>query len=285
MLAELAEACPEADLATTTSSLSVGALAAAAATPTVSWACTSSTRSAPHGAGRAVPSRGVLRDGAADRARRWCEALGKTAVEVPDTAGFVVNRLLFPYLFDAVRLLDSTGMSPRTSTRACAWAPAIRWVRSRCSTSSGWTSRSRSARACEARPASADHRAPDRLRALVDAGRLGRKSGRGFFELRRVATAGCLRGCLAALSCPRGPRSRRPRRCPGGGRPRSTSSHGSCASGRSSQRASSSASSEPRSAGPRCSSERSTALRTSSCLSVSRTTHMAAPSLVELDWR
>jgi 3-hydroxybutyryl-CoA dehydrogenase len=44
------------------------------------------------------------------RARALCEALGKTAVEVPDVPGFVVNRLLFPYLFSAVRLLEETGM-------------------------------------------------------------------------------------------------------------------------------------------------------------------------------
>jgi 3-hydroxybutyryl-CoA dehydrogenase len=44
------------------------------------------------------------------RAERLCADLGKVAVEVPDTPGFVVNRLLFPYLFDAVRLLDRSGM-------------------------------------------------------------------------------------------------------------------------------------------------------------------------------
>src|SRR5215213_4847474 len=40
------------------------------------------------------------------RATGFCEALGKVPVEVPDEPGFVVNRLLFPYLFDAVRLLE-----------------------------------------------------------------------------------------------------------------------------------------------------------------------------------
>ena len=50
------------------------------------------------------------------RAHDLCGALGKTAVEVPDEPGFVVNRLLFPYLFDAVRLLERTGMSPLQST-------------------------------------------------------------------------------------------------------------------------------------------------------------------------
>ena len=48
-----------------------------------------------------------------------CETFEKTPVEVPDIPGFVVNRLLFPYLFSAVRLLEETrdGRRP-TSTRA-----------------------------------------------------------------------------------------------------------------------------------------------------------------------
>lgn len=46
------------------------------------------------------------------RVRALSEALGKTGVEVPDTPGFVVNRLLFPYLFDAVRLLEQEGLAP-----------------------------------------------------------------------------------------------------------------------------------------------------------------------------
>jgi 3-hydroxybutyryl-CoA dehydrogenase len=39
-------------------------------------------------------------------------ALGKSPVLVPDSPGFVVNRLLFPYLFSAVRLQEETGMAP-----------------------------------------------------------------------------------------------------------------------------------------------------------------------------
>jgi 3-hydroxybutyryl-CoA dehydrogenase len=46
------------------------------------------------------------------RALALCEALEKTPVEVPDVPGFVVNRLLFPYLFSAVRLLEETRMDP-----------------------------------------------------------------------------------------------------------------------------------------------------------------------------
>jgi 3-hydroxyacyl-CoA dehydrogenase len=47
-----------------------------------------------------------------ERAYALCAALGKTPVEVPDIPGFVVNRLLFPYLFAAVRLLEESGLEP-----------------------------------------------------------------------------------------------------------------------------------------------------------------------------
>jgi 3-hydroxybutyryl-CoA dehydrogenase len=99
---------PEADLATTTSSLSVAEIAGAAGIE-----------------GRLfglhvfnpVPRMKLVEvcfpydgDQTRERALAWCAALGKTAVEVPDQAGFVVNRLLFPYLFDAVRMMERTGM-------------------------------------------------------------------------------------------------------------------------------------------------------------------------------
>jgi 3-hydroxybutyryl-CoA dehydrogenase len=45
------------------------------------------------------------------RATALCEDLGKTAVIVPDIPGFVVNRLLFPYLFSAVALQEETGLA------------------------------------------------------------------------------------------------------------------------------------------------------------------------------
>jgi 3-hydroxybutyryl-CoA dehydrogenase len=47
------------------------------------------------------------------RARELCIALDKTPVDVPNVPGFVVNRLLFPYLFSAVRLLEETGIDAK----------------------------------------------------------------------------------------------------------------------------------------------------------------------------
>lgn len=47
-----------------------------------------------------------------ERAAALCQTFEKTAVVVADIPGFVVNRLLFPYIFSAVRLLEETGMPP-----------------------------------------------------------------------------------------------------------------------------------------------------------------------------
>jgi 3-hydroxybutyryl-CoA dehydrogenase len=95
-LGELAD--DDAVISTTTSSLSVAELAAAS--------------------GRAdrfiglhvfnpVPSAATR-----ERAAALCAELEKEAVEVPDVAGFVVNRLLFPYLFSAVDFMEQTGLPP-----------------------------------------------------------------------------------------------------------------------------------------------------------------------------
>jgi 3-hydroxybutyryl-CoA dehydrogenase len=48
-----------------------------------------------------------------ERTAALCVALDKEAVEVPDLAGFVVNRLLFPYLFSAVDFMERTGLEPK----------------------------------------------------------------------------------------------------------------------------------------------------------------------------
>ena len=113
LLRELAAvAAPAAFLATTTSSLSVEALARDAGDE-VTGRLIGLHVFNPVGVMELVEL--VFPAGAADdvrdRARTLCTALGKTAVEVPDTPGFVVNRLLFPYLFDAVRFAETSGMS------------------------------------------------------------------------------------------------------------------------------------------------------------------------------
>jgi 3-hydroxybutyryl-CoA dehydrogenase len=109
------------------------------------------------------------------RARALCEALGKTPVEVPDTPGFVVNRLLFPFLFDAVRLLEDTGLSPQAiddCMRMGAGHPMgplalLDYVGLDVAVAIG---------------RSIGAPVPARVEALVAEGAVGKKAGRGFFE-------------------------------------------------------------------------------------------------------
>jgi 3-hydroxybutyryl-CoA dehydrogenase len=46
-------------------------------------------------------------DGAVTTATEWVRAVGKTPVQTKDSTAFIVNRLLVPYLLDAVRLYES----------------------------------------------------------------------------------------------------------------------------------------------------------------------------------
>jgi len=110
-----------------------------------------------------------------DRSFTLCEQLGKTAVEVPDLPGFVVNRLLFPFLFEAVRLREETGLEP-AAVDSCLQLGAghpmgplalLDLVGLDVAQSIGNT-------------IGAD--VPERIDALVAEGALGRKSGRGFYE-------------------------------------------------------------------------------------------------------
>ena len=104
-----------------------------------------------------------------------CDALGKTAVEVPDSAGFVVNKLLFPYLFDAVRLLERNGIDPEsidTCMKLGAGHPMgplalLDFVGLDVAAAIGES-------------IGAD--VPQRVHELIAQGRLGRKAGAGFYD-------------------------------------------------------------------------------------------------------
>ena len=110
LFADLGEVLgPEAILATTTSSLSAEALGADSGRPE-RFAALHVFNPVTKMALVELAFPAAATPDTRTRARALCAALGKTAVEVSDTPGFVVNRLLFPYLFDAVELLERTGM-------------------------------------------------------------------------------------------------------------------------------------------------------------------------------
>jgi 3-hydroxybutyryl-CoA dehydrogenase len=114
------------------------------------------------------------------RAAAFCEAIGKSAVEVPDEPGFVVNRLLFPYLFDAVRLLERTGMDARQVDTCMRLGAAHPMGPLELLDLVGLDVAAAIGEALYAETGDPAHRPPGRVKRLVAEGRLGRKSGAGF---------------------------------------------------------------------------------------------------------
>jgi 3-hydroxybutyryl-CoA dehydrogenase len=118
------------------------------------------------------------------RAFRLCEQIGKTAVEVPDEPGFVVNRLLFPFLFDAVRLLERTGLPPQDIDACMKLGASHPMGPLELLDLVGLDVADAIGEALYADTGDPGHRPPGRVKQLVGSGRLGRKSGAGFFEYR-----------------------------------------------------------------------------------------------------
>ena len=111
------------------------------------------------------------------------DVLGKTCVQAKDHAGFIVNRLLVPYLYDAVRLLDD-GLASRedidTAVRLGLSHPMgpltlmdLIGLDTMLSIGEVLYGEFRDERFAP----------PPLLRRMVAAGRLGRKSGGGFYDI------------------------------------------------------------------------------------------------------
>lgn len=181
VLGSASAAAPTADLATTTSSLGVGAIGAA---------CGGSGSLVGLHVFNPVPDMALVEicvpegtdPAAGERIEAWCRSVGKTPVRVPDTPGFVVNRLLFPYLFEAVRLMERTGL-PAEDVDTCMTLglshpmgplALLDLVGLDVSVAIG--------EALFEDTGNPGDRAPEMIIGMVERGELGRKSGRGFYE-------------------------------------------------------------------------------------------------------
>jgi 3-hydroxybutyryl-CoA dehydrogenase len=108
------------------------------------------------------------------RARAMAEALDKTPIDVPDAPGFVVNRLLFPYLFAAVDLMAKNGLEPEDVDRCMVLGAGMPMGPIALLDYVGLD-------VAQAIGESIGARIPYPLLELVRAGKLGRKTGEGFY--------------------------------------------------------------------------------------------------------
>ncbi len=111
-----------------------------------------------------------------------CAKLGRVPVQVKDTPGFIANRLLVPFIFDAIDLLDSGVATADDIDNACKLG--LNHTMGPLATADliGLDTLKLIAESMFEEYGEPRFKAPTLLRRLVSLGHLGRKTGRGFFK-------------------------------------------------------------------------------------------------------
>jgi 3-hydroxybutyryl-CoA dehydrogenase len=111
----------------------------------------------------------------------WAERAGKQPVPCNDTPGFIVNRILIPLLNDCVRVLDEADVSPEDLDKAMTNGAG--WPIGPCALVDlvGIDIHVHASEALHAALGEDRMAPPERLVQMQREGKLGRKSGEGFF--------------------------------------------------------------------------------------------------------
>jgi 3-hydroxybutyryl-CoA dehydrogenase len=120
-------------------------------------------------------------DEAFDTAYSLAQRIGKEPIACNDTPGFVVNRILIPLLNDCVRVIDEARVSPEDIDRAMTFG--ANWPIGPCALIDliGLDVHVHASEALHDALGEERMAPPPRLLEMVEEGKLGRKSGRGFF--------------------------------------------------------------------------------------------------------
>jgi 3-hydroxybutyryl-CoA dehydrogenase len=121
-------------------------------------------------------------DDAVDAAYAWAERAGKQPVACNDTPGFIVNRILIPLLNDCVRVLDEAGVEPQEMDKAMTNGAG--WPLGPCALIDliGVDVHVHASEVLHGKLDEARMAPPDRLVEMQREGRLGRKTGHGFYD-------------------------------------------------------------------------------------------------------
>ncbi|MGN6799127.1 MAG: 3-hydroxyacyl-CoA dehydrogenase family protein [Gaiellaceae bacterium] len=108
--------------------------------------------------------------------------LGKTPIRCNDTPGFVVNRVLIPLLNDCVRVLDETGVTPEDLDAGMRHGAG--WPMGPCALLDlvGADVHVHASEALYEKLREPRMAPPARLVRMLKAGKLGRKTGEGFYK-------------------------------------------------------------------------------------------------------
>jgi 3-hydroxybutyryl-CoA dehydrogenase len=117
-----------------------------------------------------------------ETAYSFAERLGKEPIRCNDTPGFVVNRILIPLLNDCVRVLDEAGVSVEDLDKAMRFGAG--WPMGPCTLVDlvGLDIHVHASEALYDKLREPRMAPPARLIRMAEAGKLGRKSGEGFYK-------------------------------------------------------------------------------------------------------
>lgn len=120
-------------------------------------------------------------DDVVDDAYAFAQRLGKEPVRCNDTPGFIVNRILIPLLNDCIRVLDEAGVSVEDLDKAMRFGAG--WPMGPCELTDlvGVDIHVHASEALHEKLGEPRMAPPDRLVRMAEAGKLGRKSGEGFY--------------------------------------------------------------------------------------------------------
>ena len=128
-----------------------------------------------------IPSLRTNEDAIA-RAKALARRLGKEPVVAPDRAGFIVNALLFPYILSAIRMLEADGPTATEIDKAMVLGCGVPMGPLALADYVGLDTTLSIAESLYDEHREPQYAPPPLLARMVGAGRLGRKSGRGFHE-------------------------------------------------------------------------------------------------------
>ena len=115
-------------------------------------------------------------------AEAFCRVCDRVIIHAKDTPGFVVNRLLVPFVLDAIRLMESGTATPEDIDEACRLGLGHTMGPLTTSDLIGLDVLLDVADSMWEETGDARVAAPALLRRLVSGGRVGRKSGHGIYE-------------------------------------------------------------------------------------------------------
>jgi len=124
----------------------------------------------------------VTSDETYEAARKFAESVGKTVVSCKDSPGFVVNRLLVPYLLDAIRALESGVATREDLDNGMKLGCGHPMGPLELTDFVGLDTTYYIAEIMFEEFKDHHYAAPPLLKRMVKAGHLGRKTGKGFYD-------------------------------------------------------------------------------------------------------